>query len=113
MMHNFNHYMEKISLLDGTRCVLPPDEVDLEVGSQVRFDTSDFGTDVIVDPVDPSFSAIPAKGWEYTYVDENYEDKNADLLIDCVPNLFEIGKIWGEVFSGLTGSSLHEALIID
>lgn len=97
MMHNFNHYMEKISLLDGTRCVLPPD----------------FGTDVIVNPVDPSFSAIPAKGWEYTYVDENYEDKNADLLIDCVPNLFEIGKIWGEVFSGLTGSSLDEALIID
>ena len=39
--------------------------------------------------------------------------KNDDLLIDCVPNLFEIGKVWGEVFSGLTGSSLTEALIVD
>jgi hypothetical protein len=119
MMHNFNHYMEKISLLDGTRCVLPPQDLDV---SESLDPTLPFGTDIIVDPSDPNFSAdspvnkpgdLLGRGWEYTYVNNEYVDKNSDLLIDCVPNLFEIGKIWGEVFTGLTGSSLPEALIID
>lgn len=96
-MHNFNDYMEKISLLDGTRCVFTPtpvaDVVDIP-----------FGIDVIVDPTDPNFSAdstvrkpgdLLGRGWEYTYDEIDNLNMNANLLIDCVPNLFEIGKIWG------------------
>jgi hypothetical protein len=76
MMHNFNHYMEKISLLDGTRCVLPPQVEDLDVSSELD-PTLPFGTDIIVDPSDPNFSAdspvnkpgdLLGRGWEYTYV---------------------------------------------
>jgi hypothetical protein len=113
MMHNFNHYMDKISLLDGKRCILAPDKWDLDVNNDDPRKTDGFGSDTF-----PEFDReVLGKGLEYVYTDKTEEDyyknKNDDLLIDCVPNLFEIGKVWGEVFSGLTGSSLTEALIVD
>jgi hypothetical protein len=113
MMHNFNHYMDKISLLDGKRCILAPDEWDLDVNHDGPPKTDGFGSDNF-----PEFDReVLGKGLKYVYTDQTEEDyyknKNDDLLIDCVPNLFEIGKVWGEVFSGLTGSSLTEALIVD
>lgn len=107
--------MDKISLLDGKRCILAPKKKDLDVNHNHdgSGDSDGFGSDVF-----PEFDReVLGKGFEYVYTDQTEEDyyknKNDDLLIDCVPNLFEIGKVWGEVFSGLTGSSLTEALIVD
>lgn len=105
--------MDKISLLDGKRCILAPDKWDLDVNNDDPRKTDGFGSDTF-----PEFEReVLGKGLEYDYTDQTEEDyyknKNDDLLIDCVPNLFEIGKVWGEVFSGLTGSSLTEALIVD
>lgn len=111
MINNFQNYMERISLVDGTRCVVAAAEADLEENyGEEEYGGEDFGVDVDVDPND--ISPMPASGRAEYYYTNGDKDTNQDLMIDCVPNQFELGKIWGQLFAAMTGESIVEEWIM-